>query len=734
MEPEKSNRLSPLKWLTLAALFILVLIVFRGALENGFVNWDDHEYVYENPRIQSFSKSNLWEMATGFHAGNWHPLTWLSHAIDYQLFGLDPWGHHLTNILLHAFNTCLVFVLFLKLFKSAANNRFSEKNVWVGGMIAALVFGLHPLRVESVAWVAERKDLLCGLFFLSTILMFVFYITSKSEVEKKRFYLLSIFTFVLALMSKPMAVTLPAVLLLLDVSPFDRIKDKAAFWRLLLEKGPFFLLSALSVIVTFVAQKSGEAIRTLEESGLADRLINAVRSVSFYLEQTLWPGQLVPFYPFPENVSVISGAFLGSALVILAITALALVLWQRGKKFWMIAWLYYLVTVSPVIGIIRVGAQAAADRYTYLPTLSLYLLLGAFVVWALEINRASFKNFLSIGALAIGFVVLLILGALTVRQIPVWKNGETLWQEVVQAFPESPRAYANLGLFYSDGGQYDRALKNYEQALALYEVHKRERWVAAVSNNIGMVYQTRGEYDRALEMFSRALEVNQKLGRESDIVTSFNNMGLVYFAGENYSQAAEQFQSAINRNPELSEVSFNLLGEAYKKQGAFKKAEESFKAALKINPDFVDTHNKLGVVYYETGRVKEAQAEYQKALSLDPGHKDAHNNLGIVYYATGALNAAEQAFKRVLEIDSGHLDARNNLGVVYYEMAQLDAAEKEFQAVLKAAPKRADTRFYLGMVYSEKDRFDAAEAELLASLKIQPDYAHARNQLGFVFA
>lgn len=689
MDPEKSNPQPPLKWLTLTAIFILVLIVYRGALENGFVNWDDHEYVYENPLIQSLSAHNLWEMVTGFHAGNWHPLTWFSHAIDYQLFGLDPWGHHLTSILLHALNTCLVFVLFLKLCEVAARDRFAEKNVWIVGALAALVFGLHPLRVESVAWVAERKDLLCAFFFLSTVLLYLSYQSATSTKKRKRFYLLSIFTFVLALLSKPMAVTLPVVLLLLDAFPLDRFQSRIDVRKVLLEKFPFFLLSLLSVILTVLAQKSGAAIRTLEESGLGDRVLNAVRSVSFYLEQTLWPGQLVPFYPFPENLSLASGAVLGSALVILAITVSTWVLWRKGKKLAGVAWLYYLVTVSPVIGIVQVGGQAAADRYTYLPTLSLYLLLGALVVWALEVKRASFKNFLSVGALAAGVVVLILLGALTVRQIPVWKNGETLWQEVIREFPETAaRAYMNLGF----------------------------------------IYFNEGSFEKAEAQFKRAKTVNAKLA------DAYNNLGLIYFRENRLQEAEKEFEMARQLNPRQADAPLIFLGQIYQQQEDYEKAEANLKAALAVNPQSADARNRLGVVYYETGRLQAAEAEYLKALDLNPGHQDAHNNLGIVYYATGSLEAAEKAFQRVLELDPDHQDARNNLGVVYYEITRLEAAEKEFQAILKKAPNRADTRFYLGMVYSEQGLFDAAEVELLASLNIHPDNAQARNQLGFIYA
>jgi len=338
-----------------AAVFLCTLWVFADALDNDFVTWDDPQYVYNNRMIQSLAPDKIKGMFTDFHSsGNWHPLTLLSHAVDYRLFQLDPWGHHLTSILIHGLNTCLVSFLFVVLVRKARPDFGSGSALWVAGAIVGLLFGIHPLRVESVAWVSERKDLLCGFFVVSTLLVYLFYVSAKTKRSRIFLYSASLTLFILALLSKPMAVTVPVIFLLLDVYPLMRIKEAKQLWNRILEKLPFFALSLLAGMIALVGQRSTGAISSIQQIDLEGRVVNAVISLVFYLEKTFWPTDLVPFYPVAERLTWANGLFIGSVFVLVAITLCCGWGWRKRQRFWMIAWFYYLVTLSPVVGIIQV--------------------------------------------------------------------------------------------------------------------------------------------------------------------------------------------------------------------------------------------------------------------------------------------------------------------------------------------------------------------------------------------
>ncbi len=667
-------------------LILVVVAAYWGALENQFVNWDDHEYVYDNPKIRSLSADHLAAMFTEFRAGNWHPLTWLSHAVDHRWYGLNPWGHHLTNVILHALNTCLVFFLFIQLVHCAsATVPFSAARL-VSGVFAALFFALHPLRVESVAWVSERKDLLCALFFLLALLFYLAHRRTERPADEHWRYFAALVCFALALMSKPMAVTLPVVLLLLDVWPLNRLQRGEPFRRVLAEKLPFFLLSGVSAVLTVWAQRAGEAVRTFADFSLWERCVNALNSLSFYLEQTLWPARLVPFYPFAKDLSY---SRIGVSLaVVLGISVLCAVLWRKGHRLFGIAWMYYLVTLSPVLGIVQVGGQAAADRYTYLPGLSLCFLLGAGVIglWRWK-PEALFKNPVKGGVLAVIAAVLVSLGVLTVKQIPVWENGETLWSAVIDAFPQrAALAHINLGTYYLS-----------EEKLAEAET-----------------------------------EFRAVIARHPDFAGAHQNLGLVHVKQERFEDARKAYEVALAIDPDLPDVRIQL-GALYTKAGRLGLAEEEFLKVLQADPQSSEAHHQLGVVYFRSNRIADAEAAYRNALQIDPDNLEARNNLGILYYETRKLDLAEVEFKKVIQKDPGNLEARNNLGVLYYDAKRIGEAEEQLKKVLAINPDRADTHFYLGIVYLIQDKSEEASQQLLRSLEEDPKNAEAHHYLGIVY-
>ena len=351
---------------TALLVFVCTVAVYLPALNNDFV-WDDLTYIVENPWMRTLDAQSPAKMFFSFRAGNWHPLTWISHAVDCHFWGANPAGHHGTSIVIHACNAVLVFCLSLLLLARAGGHDGTGRWIsgsyrWLAAGVTALLFGLHPVHVESVAWVAERKDLLCALFVFLSLLSYLSYISSASRFG----YALSLLMFIAALMSKPMAVTLPFIMLLCDFYPLRRIQQPLApaarLLPVLLEKIPFLALSFVSVAVTIAAQKSGGALKSMELFRLPLRLLNALRAPGFYLETMLLPVRLVPLYPFPGQHEWLQAGFLLNAAAVVAITALTLVLLRRGKRFLFPAWTWYLVSLLPVLGIVQVGVQAAADR------------------------------------------------------------------------------------------------------------------------------------------------------------------------------------------------------------------------------------------------------------------------------------------------------------------------------------------------------------------------------------
>ncbi|UCF87094.1 MAG: hypothetical protein JSV71_06355, partial [Nitrospiraceae bacterium] len=340
------------KNLLIVSFFVsfITLLVYLPALQNDFVNWDDNEYIYDNPYIQSFDLKSIKWMFTAFHAANWHPLAWLSHAIDYAVWNLNPMGHHLTSIVLHGLNTFLVVILITQLVSFGRNNiavqiRYSKseaRDPLLAGIITGLLFGLHPLHVESVAWVSERKDVLYAFFFLLSILTYLKYTSSSGK--RGFFYSACLFFFILSLMSKPMAVTLPAVLILLDWYPLKRFEFKLALTskrRVLIEKLPFFVLSLITSVLTFMAQQAGGSVATIETLSFVKRMLIAVRALGFYLLKILWPLNLAPFYPYPSEDSMLIKEFIMASIVVFLITAFCIYLLKR-QRVWSVVWVYYL--------------------------------------------------------------------------------------------------------------------------------------------------------------------------------------------------------------------------------------------------------------------------------------------------------------------------------------------------------------------------------------------------------
>ncbi len=474
---------------------LLTFLAYLPSLWNGFVHWDDDFYVYENPNIRAINARFFKWVLTSADVSNWHPLSTISHAVDYAVWGLNPFGHHLTSIFFHGLNASLVYILAVRVYRSPETGTIPGRGkTVVAGLAAALIFGLHPLRVESVSWVSERKDVLSGFFFLLSAISYIGY--ARFPLDKGRRYLLSLACFSLSLLSKPMAVSLPLVLLILDFYPLKRIVNSGvSAKKMVFEKLPFFILSASSVLLTLLAQSKGGAIVALESLPVSSRAALAIRAYAFYAYKMLLPMDLAPFYPHPLPGELFNRVFAASLVFFVSVTACCIIAAAKGRPFFLAAWLYYVVTLFPVIGFVQAGGQAAADRYTYLPGISLALLAGAGAVYGRFAQTRTRVALACAAALA-----LFAIAGMTVRQEGIWKDTVSLFTYEIDRYPDRVFvAYNNRGMEYERFGQAGRALNDFSRAAA------NNPYYADPYINRGALYLNTGRIREALRDFDRAV-------------------------------------------------------------------------------------------------------------------------------------------------------------------------------------------------------------------------------------
>jgi Flp pilus assembly protein TadD len=605
-------------------LFIATLAVYWQVGNYEFVNFDDDKYITDNPHVQKglTRDSVIWAF-TATHVSNWHPLTWLSHMLDFQLYGLNPSGHHLTNVFFHLVNTLLLFLV-LKLMTGA---------LWRSGLVAAL-FAVHPLHVESVVWVAERKDVLSTLFWMLTLWAYLGY-TKRPGVKR---YLVILLAFALGLMAKPMLVTLPFVLLLLDYWPLKRIelgqsaiglpaasqpstianKPGAQAFRLLLEKTPMFVLAAVSSVVTFIVQKSGGAVGALETYPFKIRMANALLSYVIYLKKMIWPQNLAVFYPHPgQSLPMWQAAGAGLLLVVVSI---AVIRAGRRYPYLPVGWLWYVGTLVPVIGLVQVGDQAMADRYTYVSLIGLFIV----VAWGVPDVARSWRYGKSALALATGSLLVALMVS-TSLQLKHWKNSLTLFDHALSVTDRNYLAHTNFGNALAELGRVDEALFHFTEAVKIRPSFSK------AYNNLGNALARQGRDEEAIFHLTRALEL------EPDFPRAHNNLGNLFERQRKIEEAVFHYSMALELKPDFAEAYFNL-GNLQARQGKMDQAISHFSSALQIKPDFAEAHNSLGVVLAYTGRLEEAIAHFTEALQIEPGFVRARTNLSTALRQAGKSN------------------------------------------------------------------------------------------------
>lgn len=599
-----SNKNKSVVWISALGVALATFLVYLPALNNDFVNWDDDKYVYENNKIGTIDLNFLKWVLTTEVAGLWHPLTMFSYAVDYAFWGLYPFGYHLTNNLLHSLDTLLVFLLTVQLVMKISDGSGLSKALIIAG-ITSLLFGIHPIHVESVAWVSERKDVLSSFFYLLSLIAYLKY-TSSIALKRYILYGACFIFFVLSLLSKPMAVSLPAVLLILDFYPLGRLKIVGDLKRSLTEKLPFVLMSLLFSVITILTHHSRGGLASSEMFPIIGRILVSMYVYIFYLTKIMLPLVLAPFYPYPSEINFFSFEYLGSLISLITITLICI--WAlKASKLFLAIWLYYIVTLIPVIGIVKVGLQAAADRYTYLPSIGLFLIVGSGVWYCYE--NFFKKHYMKI--IVAMFIVFGILAIKTNKQITIWRDSLTLWSYEVRIFPDSDLpAYLNLCSAYLEVGDYKQALENCDKAIKI-DPKDPNAYI-----NRGLVYDSLGDYQAAIADFNKAIDLNpQDAAPYSNLAITYNNLGQL-------DNAIKALNVALRLQPD-DPIVHNNLGNAYFAKGLLDDAVREYLITLTITPDYVDARYNLGLVYISQGRSHEAITEFEAVLKRSPDYVKA---------------------------------------------------------------------------------------------------------------
>ncbi|MBA4313387.1 MAG: hypothetical protein C0417_12255 [Chlorobiaceae bacterium] len=728
-------------WSAILILVGVTAIAFFPILHNSFINYDDPGYITLNENVKSgiSLKTIVWAF-TSYEQSNWHPLTWISHAVDCELFGLNPTYHHLMNLLLHIISSILLFIFL----KKATNSHWQS-------LFVAFVFTIHPLHVESVAWASERKDVLSGLFWMLTMLAYLRYRRAPGLYK----YLSVLLYFVLGLLSKPMMITLPFVLILLDYFPLNHLSFRSKNVRSknnissislidsIKEKIPFFILSIVSSIVTYFVQRQGGSMAESDGLLFKDRVFNAVLSYSNYLLKTIIPTDLAIFYPHPAgNIDLYS--IIISSLILFTIT---FILWKKRSTlpYLFVGWFWFIGTLVPVIGIVQVGLQSMADRYMYLPIIG----LSIGIAWGLPIFLRFIKFPKQI--LSVGFVILTIAMLLITRtQSEYWKDSGTLFKHALSVTSNNDVAYTNLGVDYADSGKHRDAVYNLRKA---FQLRPNE---VGIRSNLAKALASVGEYSEALEhynwllkkvkpdprLYLRVGNVHADEGRYDEAVANYLKsidlepsnaytrcqLGEVYTYQEKYSEAINECMLAL-RIDSANSKAHNILGIIAGKQQQYDLALQEFLEAVRLDSLNSEIYTDLGILYEKMNRISESENVYKKAIALNHNNTDARFNLGFIYAKQKKYFEAEDQWNRIIEIDTISINVRMNLAKLYDIQNKHEQALDQYAAIIRQDKNNAAAYYLSGKTFEKLNRISDAERQFREAIRIAPTYLDAQTAL-----
>ncbi|MBW8036293.1 MAG: tetratricopeptide repeat protein [Planctomycetes bacterium] len=757
------------------ALAAATLTSYWPVKDHEFVNFDDYDYVMNNTNVNTgLTGANIkWAFMKG-HASNWHPMTWISHMVDCSLFGLDPGPHHVTNLVLHIINTLLLFFILSVM----------TKRLWPSVFVAAL-FALHPLHVESVAWVSERKDVLSTFFAFLTIAAYYSY-TKKGGAGR---YILVIFIFALALMSKPMVVTLPFVLLLVDYWPLERFdlvksykpkthsKQRSLTW-LIAEKIPFFALVIISSVVTFIVQKAGGAMSSRMQFPFLTRLANASIAYLVYIKQMVWPKGLACLYPHARtDVSIPLAVICGLSLI--AVSALVFI-YRQKFRYLFTGWFWYVGMLVPVVGLVQIGDQAYADRYTYMPIIGLFIIIA----WGAcdLLKKPAYRRAILLPA---AVVIISVLAVLTYIQQGYWRDNIKLFERAIDATkdnyvahfciadplresnriedaiyhnrkcleiePDYTKAHNSLGQNLMLTGDVDGAIKEFTKAVEL------SPGILAPRLNLGLALQMQGNYKQAIEQFTIGLQMYDlvrvrehladvlfKAGRLDEALVQYNHIltikpndiialyhaGLISGQAGKFSEAEKYLVKALELDPGMLASRINL-GIALKKQGNYKQAIEQFTIALQMD-DMVNVREHLADVLFKAGRLNEALAQYNHILTVESNNIKALYHAGLIFAQAGKFSEAEKYLVKALELDPNYIVAKNTYSGVLIQQGRYEEAVKQCRAILQVDPAVIEAHSNCGFALMKLGRDEEAAQEYKITLEAKPDSFSVHNDLAVV--
>jgi tetratricopeptide (TPR) repeat protein len=682
------------KYLIIVFLIVATFVAFGRIVANDFINFDDDKYITENNNIKSgINPESIKWAFTSSHASNWHPLTWISHMLDWRLFGANAAGHHLVSLLLHIGSAILLFLFLNK----------TTSSIWPGAFVTAF-FALHPLRVESVAWAAERKDVLSMFLGLAVLYTYALYV-EKPKLSK---YYLCLILFAASLLAKPMLVTLPFVLLLLDYWPLERwqkafavvnvplsgsVSDRSdkkktkqrkdgstkekkismpltnrakIIHSLLWEKSPFIFLAIVSSIMTIWAQNKGGAVASLEKLPFLERILNAIVSYVAYLLKIFWPVNLAVFYPYEQFLP--SWQVFGAALILLGIS-IAVIYAIKKAPFLFVGWFWYLGTLIPVIGLMQVGKQSMADRYTYLPSIGIGIMIAWGAPYFLPKEEQARKKIL----ISIVSVLLTALIFLTWQQCGYWKNSVVLYDHVLKVTKNNDLAHYNLANELVKQKNTTQAIAHYFAAI------KINPYYSDAHSNLGAALAVQGKNEEAIAHYLAAIKINP------DQEEAHSNLGVVLAAEGRAEEAIAHYLMAIKINPNYDDAYYNLAN-LFMKQGKIKEAIENYRQAIKINPDHYNAHFNLASVLLKERRLEEAIDHFRSAARITPSSFAALNNLGVYLEKQLKHDEAIYYYRQALQLEPQNPGIYFNLGVALGNKGELKEAIENFRHAIYLKP------------------------------------------------